>query len=74
MLDMSRAGAGRSVGGIELRGMTWQHRRAIEPLLGTLEGFRARHPGIGIAWDARPPAGFEFTPVAPPANPRCAGR
>ncbi len=52
------------MGGIELRGMTWQHRRAIDPLLGTLEGFRARHPGIDIAWDARPLAGFEFTSVA----------
>jgi multiple sugar transport system substrate-binding protein len=64
MLDMSRAGGGNRLGGIELRGMTWQHRRAIDPLLGTLEGFRARYPGIGVAWDARPLAGFEFTPVA----------
>jgi multiple sugar transport system substrate-binding protein len=52
------------VGGIELRGMTWQHRRAIDPLLGTLPAFRARHPGIDITWDARPLAGFEFAPVA----------
>jgi multiple sugar transport system substrate-binding protein len=52
------------VGGIQLRGITWQHRRAIDPLLGTLDGFRAHHPDIDIAWDARPLAGFEFTPVA----------
>ena len=44
--------------------MTWQHRRALDPLLGTLPGFRALHPGIDVAWDARPLAGFEFTPVA----------
>lgn len=52
------------MGGTELRGMTWQHSRAIDPLLGTPDGFRAPHPGIGVAWDARPLAGFEFTPVA----------
>jgi multiple sugar transport system substrate-binding protein len=52
------------VGGIQLRGMTWQHRRAIDPLSGTLAGFRARHPDIDVTWDARPLAGFEFTPVA----------
>jgi multiple sugar transport system substrate-binding protein len=57
-------GRGVAVGGIRLRGMTWQHRRAIDPLAGTLPGFRARHPDIEIAWDARPLAGFEFTPVA----------
>ena len=44
--------------------MTWQHRRALDPLLGTLPGFRALHPGIDVTWDARPLAGFEFTPVA----------
>jgi multiple sugar transport system substrate-binding protein len=47
-----------------LRGMTWQHRRALDPLLGTLPDFRALHPGIDITWEARPLAGFEFTPVA----------
>jgi hypothetical protein len=61
MLDMGRAGGGRSVGGIELRGMTWRHRRAVDPLMGTLDGFRARHPGMDIAWDARPLSGFEFS-------------
>jgi len=47
-----------------LRGMAWQHRRALDPLLGTLPGFRALHPGIDVTWDQRPLAGFEFTPVA----------
>jgi hypothetical protein len=64
MLDMSRAAGGISVNRIVLRGMTWQHRRALDPLLGTLPAFRALHPAIDVAWDARPLAGFEFTPVA----------
>lgn len=46
-----------------LRGMTWRHRRAVDPLIGTMPGFRARHPGIDVHWSARPLAGFEFTPV-----------
>jgi multiple sugar transport system substrate-binding protein len=64
MLDMSRAAGGASVSRIVLRGMTWQHRRALDPLLGTLPEFRTFHPAIDVTWDARPLAGFEFTPVA----------
>ncbi len=48
---------------IRLRGMTWEHRRAVAPLLGTAQMFRARHPDIEIEWSARPLSGFEFTPV-----------
>lgn len=48
---------------ITLRGMSWDHRRAIDPLLATLDGFLARHPGVRIDWNARPLSGFEFTPV-----------
>jgi hypothetical protein len=64
MLDMSRAAGGMPVNRIVLRGMTWQHRRALDPLLGTLPAFRALHPAIDVTWDARPLAGLEFTPVA----------
>lgn len=46
-----------------LRGMTWQHRRAIDPLIETLPGFRAQHPGIDVEWMSRPLAGFEFQSV-----------
>jgi multiple sugar transport system substrate-binding protein len=46
-----------------LRGMTWGHRRAIDPLIATLPEFRRRHPDIEIAWDSRPLHGFEFTPI-----------
>jgi multiple sugar transport system substrate-binding protein len=48
---------------ISLKGMTWQSRRAVDPLLASLPGFRAAHPGIDIQWTARSLAGFEFEPV-----------
>ena len=48
---------------ITLRGITWDHRRAIDPLLGTLPDFRAGHPDIDVDWSSRPLHGFEFTPV-----------
>jgi multiple sugar transport system substrate-binding protein len=48
---------------VKLRGMTWDHRRAIDPLTETMPMFRARHPDIEIEWSARPLSGFEFTSV-----------
>ncbi len=50
--------------GARLKGMTWRHRRAVDPLLGTLPAFRAQRPDIEVTWDARPLHGFEFQPVA----------
>ncbi len=47
-----------------LRGMTWDHRRATDPLIHTLKAFRTSHPGIDVHWTSRPLHGFEFTPVA----------
>jgi multiple sugar transport system substrate-binding protein len=49
---------------LQLRGMTWAHRRAVDPLIATLPAFAAEQPVIAITWDARPLSGFEFTPVA----------
>lgn len=48
---------------VKLRGMTWDHRRAVDPLTGTLPLFRQRRPHVEIEWSARPLSGFEFTPV-----------
>jgi multiple sugar transport system substrate-binding protein len=48
---------------IKLRGMTWGHRRAIDPLLATKALFEQQHPEIEIEWSSRPLHGFEFTPV-----------
>jgi multiple sugar transport system substrate-binding protein len=49
---------------ITLRGMTWQHRRAVDPLAATLPAFRARRPDVDVVWEARSLHGFEFAPVA----------
>jgi multiple sugar transport system substrate-binding protein len=49
--------------GIKLRGMTWEHRRAVDPLLRTLDGFGALRPDVSVGWSSRPLHGFEFTPV-----------
>ena len=48
---------------VKLRGMTWDHRRAIDPLLGTMPMFQAKHPHVEITWFSRPLSGFEFTSV-----------
>lgn len=44
-----------------LRGITWNHRRAYQPL----EAFEARFPAIPqVRWDRQPLAGFEAHPIA----------
>ena len=48
---------------VRLRGMTWSHRRAVDPLIETLPALRSLHPGIEVEWSSRPLSGFEFTPV-----------
>lgn len=48
---------------VTLRGMTWGHRRATDPLTETMPLFRALHPDVEIEWSSRPLSGFEFTPV-----------
>lgn len=48
---------------VTLMGITWQSRRAVDPLLASMPAFRAAHPGIDIQWTARSLAGFEFEPV-----------
>jgi multiple sugar transport system substrate-binding protein len=48
---------------ITLRGITWGHRRAIDPLLATLPAFNRQHPDIGVDWSSRSLHGFEFTAV-----------
>jgi len=48
---------------ITLRGITWQHRRAVDPLQATLKDFVDSRPDITVEWATRPLAGFEFQPV-----------
>src|SRR5262249_43688072 len=49
---------------VVLRGITWAHRRAIDPLIGVQPRFRRHHPDIEVTWDTRPLSGFEFDPIA----------
>jgi multiple sugar transport system substrate-binding protein len=44
--------------------MTWRHRRAIDPLTGTLDAFRSEYPHLDVEWSSRPLSAFEFDPVA----------
>lgn len=53
----------RSMDHIALKGMTWDHRRAVDPLLAVAGGFAERRPDVTIEWSKRPLSGFEFTPV-----------
>lgn len=46
-----------------LKGITWAHRRAIDPLLATLPAFATRRPDIAIEWSLRSLHGFEFAPI-----------
>ncbi len=46
-----------------LRGITWGHRRAIDPLLAAEPLFERLHPAFSVHWDSHPLQGFEFAPV-----------
>lgn len=46
-----------------LRGITWAHRRAIDPLTGTLPTFGGLRPDIEVNWSTRSLHGFEFQSV-----------
>ncbi|MEX0921972.1 MAG: extracellular solute-binding protein [Rhodovibrionaceae bacterium] len=48
---------------IRLQGMTWDHRRATEPLYALDAVFRELRPDVEIAWKARPLSGFEFDSI-----------
>lgn len=38
---------------ILLRGMTWNHSRALPPLVATAQRFEEQHPGVRIQWEKR---------------------
>ncbi len=48
---------------VKLRGVTWDHRRAVDPLAGTMAMFQAQYPHVEIEWHSRPLSGFEFASV-----------
>ncbi len=47
----------------KLRGMTWNHRRAVDPLLAIEPLFEQQHPDIEVEWSTQPLSGFEYAPV-----------
>lgn len=48
---------------LSLKGMTWDHRRATEPLVALDSAFTACRPDVSVSWNARPLAGFEFDSI-----------
>jgi multiple sugar transport system substrate-binding protein len=49
---------------ITLRGLTWGHRRAIDPLMASARHYAAAHPGVNVDWAVRPLSAFEHQPLA----------
>jgi len=41
------------VSGVSLRGITWNHSRALPPLVAAAQRFEELHPRIGIKWEKR---------------------
>lgn len=48
---------------VRLKGLTWDHRRAIEPMIETSAAFHRKRSDIAIDWDVQPLSGFEFRPL-----------
>ena len=48
---------------IGLKGLTWDHRRAIDPMIAAAKAFAEQRPDVDIAWDVQPLSGFEFRPI-----------
>jgi multiple sugar transport system substrate-binding protein len=38
---------------VSLRGITWNHSRALSPLVATAQRFEEQHPGVRIQWEKR---------------------
>ncbi|HVC91267.1 MAG TPA: extracellular solute-binding protein [Acidobacteriaceae bacterium] len=38
---------------VSLRGITWNHSRALPPLVATAQRFEEQHPGVRIQWEKR---------------------
>lgn len=48
---------------IEIKGMTWDHPRGINPLIATSKQFSQRWPDVRVTWEARSLEDFEDFPV-----------
>lgn len=51
-----------------LRGMTWNHSRALPPLVAASQRFEEQHPGIRISWEKRSLDEFGHAGLAALAN------
>lgn len=47
----------------ELKGMTWNHPRGLDPLVAASRAFQNEHPDVTIKWEARSLKDFEDFPV-----------
>lgn len=50
---------------VTLRGMTWNHSRALPPLVASAQRFEELHPGIAIHWEKRSLHEFGHLGLAP---------
>ena len=50
---------------VSLRGMTWNHSRALPPLVASAQRFEELHPGIDIRWEKRSLHEFGHLGLAP---------
>lgn len=48
---------------VVLKGMTWDHKRGLAPVLATSAEYSRNHPGVEISWDCRSLQDFESKPL-----------
>lgn len=48
---------------INLRGMTWNHSRGVDPMLATSARYAHDHPGVEITWEKRSLQAFADRPI-----------
>jgi multiple sugar transport system substrate-binding protein len=53
---------------IELRGITWNHSRAMPPLVAAAQRFEELHPGIRVVWEKRSLDAFGHAGLEPLAH------
>ena len=49
---------------IELRGMTWDHRRGYDPMVATEAAYQQAHPNVRITWEKRSLQAFADRPIS----------
>lgn len=53
---------------IELRGMTWNHSRGLDPMVATAAAYSQEHPEVSITWEKRSLQAFADRPIAEMAD------